>query len=734
MNMKKTMAAVAASAMAISAIAVPANAAVENAVTTGTSFTYSLVKTYEVLQDGTANIVAQFNANPATDRIVIDLTGTAAGAPVTISATATDGDARFTPFTFTRGGDDDGAAKDTYAVKDGIIISGDTLTIEPGAFYGKSVDARFTVTGLANEGGSRSGNTSGHSFKTSRDLVDYATKVGVIGALNTGKAWLTVAVTREYGAAAAPTIDDAAIAAARDAGQQAAKDDILALELSQGTALADLLSSADASAEAQALDWANATVKVTSGSATSLISNIGDGVETSNNGTAWALATSSSTKADGFNLTVVGSVSTSSAAYVDDLAAYTAGYNYLQPLFYKEFADDIVEAAIGTNSSYAAMIIERGQAAVAALGADTGSGEIVKLETPEAITGSALGYALSFNNFVASGTTTQRQPYKSFSNYQNAGPVNIIDWLSTSQTAPKNTAWQWTSDPDRDGKYDAGTAEGTYATAQLVNADGVNHGTAKIATSKDNYVNVAAVINDCIANYPNVTFTFNTATDPVVTEASQQKAIYGPVALIGFYGWNDTVGDALYKNAFKQYIYGNFGSDPSTFVPFDPGAYFTNGIGYNLFTGALIINDAYTMQLADTEMFSYNATSLVFDYQALKDNAYASYNNSLNMIYSMKLATSVPWYWDSMTISFAAAADDTADSDAGTTSDEEILPDEPADAPAEEVETLPAETEAPATEAPVAPAANPGTGNAPVALAVIPVALAAAAIIAKKRK
>jgi hypothetical protein len=140
------------------------------------------------------------------------------------------------------------------------------------------------------------------------------------------------------------------------------------------------------------------------------------------------------------------------------------------------------------------------------------------------------------------------------------------------------------------------------------------------------------------------------------------------------------------------------------------------------------------MQLADTEMFSYNATSLVFDYQALKDNAYASYNNTLNMIYSMKLATSVPWYWDSMTISFAAATDDTADSDAGTSSEDEPLPEEPADAPAEEVETLPAETEAPATEAPVAPAANPGTGNAPVALAVIPVALAAAAIIAKKRK
>ena len=55
----------------------------------------------------------------------------------------------------------------------------------------------------------------------------------------------------------------------------------------------------------------------------------------------------------------------------------------------------------------------------------------------------------------------------------------------------------------------------------------------------------------------------------------------------------------------------------------------------------------------------------------------------------------------------------------------------------EVITEAPAETEAPATEAPaettaVAPVENIPTGNAPVALAVIPVALAAAAIVAKK--
>lgn len=67
---------------------------------------------------------------------------------------------------------------------------------------------------------------------------------------------------------------------------------------------------------------------------------------------------------------------------------------------------------------------------------------------------------------------------------------------------------------------------------------------------------------------------------------------------------------------------------------------------------------------------------------------------------------------------------------AGTTVDDETLDDttdeitdvvedeEPADEPADEP----------------APAPNPTTGNSPIALAVIPVALAAAAVVAKKAK
>ncbi|MDR0991613.1 MAG: hypothetical protein LBL87_01770 [Ruminococcus sp.] len=61
----------------------------------------------------------------------------------------------------------------------------------------------------------------------------------------------------------------------------------------------------------------------------------------------------------------------------------------------------------------------------------------------------------------------------------------------------------------------------------------------------------------------------------------------------------------------------------------------------------------------------------------------------------------------------------------GLESDDVTLDEEPAAAEEEEV-VVP--------EEPVAPAPNPSTGNSAVALAVVPVALAAAAIVAKKRK
>lgn len=84
-----------------------------------------------------------------------------------------------------------------------------------------------------------------------------------------------------------------------------------------------------------------------------------------------------------------------------------------------------------------------------------------------------------------------------------------------------------------------------------------------------------------------------------------------------------------------------------------------------------------------------------------------------------------------MTVSAAGAEvdDDTLDDgdeivDIADDEDETPVEDDEDETPAAPVED----------ETPAAPVQNPPTGNAPIALAVIPVALAAAAVVAKKAK
>jgi hypothetical protein len=300
---------------------------------------------------------------------------------------------------------------------------------------------------------------------------------------------------------------------------------------------------------------------------------------------------------------------------------------------------------------------------------------------------------------------TASRPYKSSLNGKSAGAQDIIGWLTNT----------------------GGAADVAADIAAI--AGKPNDGTPFLNGSNkptNNYANVQAVLNDCITSYDNVTFTFNTAKEKVLKDKVGADA----ADFTGFYnsirGWG---GDDTYMKAFGQSLYNLYGDDASNYQPFDPNIYFNPGIGvaYNLFSGALIINDQFTMQLADTNVFSYNGTSLTFDWASLKDNVYTTTNTYLDLIWTMKLATSLDWYWDSLDVAFAVDSGDTGESEAPVTEDDELIDDEPADVPVDEpADILP--------EEPVAPAANPGTGNAPVALAVIPVALAAAAIIAKKRK
>lgn len=226
------------------------------------------------------------------------------------------------------------------------------------------------------------------------------------------------------------------------------------------------------------------------------------------------------------------------------------------------------------------------------------------------------------------------------------------------------------------------------------------------------YWNTEAVLNDAIENYDSVTFTFNTAVKKV-----NDKGAY------------DDNG-AIDCTSFAQHLYNYYyGWEDTKFTGYD-------WAGYNLFQGALVINEYKTMSLAETDYFDWTATSLSFSWDAIVDGAMTD-NDYARYLHSMKLATSSAWYWDNMVVELTAGAEEDASSDAGVDGDGAEIDDEPAaDDTVEEPAEEPAEDEAPADEPAEEPApevSNPTTGNASVALAVIPVALAAAAVVAKKR-
>lgn len=322
-------------------------------------------------------------------------------------------------------------------------------------------------------------------------------------------------------------------------------------------------------------------------------------------------------------------------------------------------------------------------------------------------------------------------------------------------------------------------------------------------TNDADYTNVAAVLNDAIANYEGVVFKFNTAKQNI---AWMKAPGYGDTVTVsgiddwkfnlGNFFWDDGNGWSAMTNddvrkltlkdlathvhgnedgivaayvdyggtdaytKFNQHLYngtvnpyysqlaGNFAGEGTGYVGFDWN-------GYNLFQGALVINENLTMSLSDTEFFDYTDTSLSFDWDAVYSNAMTS-NNFATYVQSIKLATSSTWYWDSMDIVLTAGSAEDASSGAGVAGDDETLDgDDDTDADddislddddtadddvtADDDDTTADDDDDTAaddtadTQAPADTTSNPQTGNASVALAVIPVALAAAAIVAKKR-
>lgn len=238
------------------------------------------------------------------------------------------------------------------------------------------------------------------------------------------------------------------------------------------------------------------------------------------------------------------------------------------------------------------------------------------------------------------------------------------------------------------------------------------------------YQNVAAVLNDAVENYEGVTFKFNTATQGIL----EKDGVYSGDS------WKEDYTEKYM--AFGQHLYNNYYSpEGSGFLGYD-------WAGQNLFAGALVVNERLTMSLADTDYFDWTGTSISFDWDAIMDGA-ATTNNYATYIHTLALATSTTWYWDSLDVILTAGEADDVSADAGAEVDDATLDgdddgevidgdDDDDVAPADDdddVDMAPADEE----PAPAPVVTNPSTGNASVALAVIPVALAAAAIVAKKR-
>ena len=157
--------------------------------------------------------------------------------------------------------------------------------------------------------------------------------------------------------------------------------------------------------------------------------------------------------------------------------------------------------------------------------------------------------------------------------------------------------------------------------------------------------------------------------------------------------------------------------------------------GVSMFTGAIVLNRDFSKQFSASGLVDWGTNTITFDWDELTEGRF--YDASV-VLHSVELLSTqnVEWVSCTVTVPEQEAASDTADSSQGKTEDPDEIETTPVET--EVITEAPVETEAPATEAPaettaVAPVENIPTGNAPVALAVIPVALAAAAVIAKKR-
>jgi len=274
-----------------------------------------------------------------------------------------------------------------------------------------------------------------------------------------------------------------------------------------------------------------------------------------------------------------------------------------------------------------------------------------------------------------------------------------------------------------------------------------------------------SVLNDAIANDLDVQFTFTSAAGNIVTAATHARQKWTKFGESLSYD----PGSTWSKTAFGQHLYSNKYNNVS--APWN-GASFTPAYTYNasdatsdmygsyssawaqnLISAGLVVNSELTMQLNDTKKLVWNENQLTFNWFDVTDETKITRANQI--LTTMLLYTPVDWYWDSLDVTvIEPEEEEDVNAGEGIEEDGEVLDEEIEEEEVEEEEveeeeedweeeeveeeTEPEieeveveETEAEVVE--VAPVASPKTGNSPIALAVIPVALAAAAVVAKKR-
>lgn len=246
--------------------------------------------------------------------------------------------------------------------------------------------------------------------------------------------------------------------------------------------------------------------------------------------------------------------------------------------------------------------------------------------------------------------------------------------------------------------------------------------------------------------YRDVAYTAAAGTD--FTGAGNWHNPYFTQDLYQTWTWKYLDGVDAHKAGNGYYEYGPNGTNGSALSLF--GSYASQW-NKNLLAAGLVVNSAWTMQLNQATAFEWGDDTITFFWDDI--TADANVTNAANFLTSLQLYTPTEWYWDKLDVSVGAAIAENVASNAGLEEDveeveeeevieEEVVEEEPVEEePVEEEpeedleeETEPVEEEEESVEeVETVEVESPKTGNAPVALAVIPVALAAAAVIAKKK-